>query len=329
MKTRINFITIGFIALTLLSCSTDEETLNKVNRTESITLGATYTNDVYYSLKGGVVAEVPRANWDIAFSVSTRSSSILINEGSGVELKLYPTTAGWSWSTPIDVTNYSTWAALRNSDTDWENGAFNANATGHPNYGWGAYDMTSHNIDGVALYIIKLRNGTFKKIWIERKYSSLQKYTFRYANTDGSNEVIVSDLTVSDSKANFVYYNLADNIRVDREPEASTWDILFTKWIDNSISYPVTGVLQNIDIKAIDLTVNDLNNITYTDDQFVSDINNIGSDWKTFNMNTNAFELSSNRVFIVKDKEERVYKVTFTAFAGTATGNISFNVVEL
>jgi len=299
-----------------------------ISRTESISLGASYVNDIYYSLENGVVAEVPRASWDVAFSVSTRSSSLLINEGSGVELKVYPTTTGWSWSNSIDVTDYASWSKLNNVDTTWEEGAFGQNGTGHPNYGWGVYDEGTHNITGVALYIIKLTNGTFKKLWIEKKYSSLQKYSLRFANTDGTDEVVVDNLTVSDSKANFVYYNLATNTRVDREPDAATWDLVFTKWVDNSINYVVTGVLQNVETPAIDITTDTPTNIEYTNDQFSTNINIIGSDWKSFNMGTNQWSFA-NKVFVVKDKANKVYKIQFTGFEGSATGNLTFNIEEL
>ena len=303
-------------------------TTSKIERTESVTLSAGYANDVYYSFTTGVVATTPRASWDIAFSVSTRSSSILINESAGVELKVYPNTTTWP-AGAVDITNYANWTSLRNSNTDWEEGAFNANATGHPNYGWGIYDMNTHNIDGAAVYIIKLRNGSFKKIMIEKKYSSLQKYSFRYANVDGTGEVAVSDLILSNSKANYVYYDLSTNTRLDREPDASTWDLLFTKWedINNNQPYIVTGVLQNIGVKAIDITTSTPATVTYTNDQFVSDINTIGYDWKLFNNSTYTYDVATNRVFIVKDNNNKVFKQIFTGFA-MSTGTITFTIAE-
>lgn len=301
---------------------------SKINNSESISLGAAYANDVYYSLKNGIVATVPRSSWDIAFSVSTRSSSIIINESTGIVVKAYPKTA--TWATNIsDTTGFSTWISLRNSNTDWEVGAFNANATGHPNYGWGNYNANTHNIEGVAIYIIKFANGTLKKILIDIKNSALQKYTFRYADLNGANEQVVTNMDLSNSKANFVYYSLQNNARLDREPNTTSWDLLFTKWEDISSSQPymVTGVLQNIGIKSIDLTVTDPLNISYTDSQFISDINNIGYDWKTFT--GSAYSVPSNRVFVVKALSGKTYKVTFTSFAGSSTGNLSFTVAEV
>jgi len=138
-------------------------------------------------------------------------------------------------------------------------------------------------------------------------------------------------MDLSDSKANFVYYSLQNNTRLDREPDATTWDLLFTKWEDVSSDQPymVVGALQNIGVKAIDLTVTDPATITYTDDQFSEAINTIGYDWKSFNMNTMQYEIASNRVFIGKDKDGKVFKLKFTAFAGTSTGTIAFDINEL
>lgn len=336
MKTKIFAFTIALTLLGIASCTKDDNDLTpiiktKIDRTDTISLGASYANDIYYSFKDSVVAVVPRANWDIAFSVSTRSSSILINSSAGVALKAYPTEfTTWTSSTSLDTTGYHSWDFLYNSDTTWENGAFSRNATGHPNYGWGIYDMNTHNLTGCAIYVIKLRNGDFKKIFIDKKFSASQKYTFHYANIDGSDEHAVTEMDASTSSANFVYYSLQDNaIVADREPDASTWDILFTKWIDNSITYPVTGVLQNIKTTAIDVTADDPSTITYTDDQFLDNINTIGSDWKTINMSTYQYDIPTNRYFIAKDKDGLVYRINFTAFAGSSTGNLSFHIKQL
>ncbi len=297
---------------------------------QSLSYGAAYINDIYYSLKNGVISTEPRAIWDIAFSVSTRSSSIIINESTGTTLKAFPST--WTWTSTIDTTGFHSWVSLRNSDTDWEIGAFNANASGHPNYGWGIYNSINHNIEnteGGALYIIKLADGSCKKIWIETKYSSLQKYSFRFANLDGSNEKIVSNMDISNSKANYVYYSLPNNTRLDREPDATTWDLLFTKWVDNGISYPVTGVFQNIGVKAINLTVSDPSTITYLDSDFLTNINTVGSSWKVNDPITRLYTIPSDKYYIVKDKTGRIYQIHFLTFSGSTLGDFSFNIKQL
>lgn len=336
MKTKLLIPLIIILGIGFSSCKKDDSPTNpKLNKSETITLGAAYVNDVYYSLSNGLISTVPRANWDIAFSVSTRSSSIIINEGAGVVLKMFTNT--WSWDGPIDTTGYSTWTTLHNSNLTWEDGAFNQLAAGgynHTNsalnYGWGDYDMASHNINGVTKYIIKLRDGSFKKLFIEQKNSVNQKYVFRFANMDGSSPVLVPELLATGTKANYVYYSLTDNsVVTNREPDASTWDLLFTKWIDNNINYSVTGVLQNIGVSAIALTVDNPANVTYTDSQFVTNINTIGSNWKTNDPITHLYTIPTNKTYIVKNVAGKVYQITFTGFEGSSTGVLSFNIKEL
>ncbi|RPH31442.1 MAG: hypothetical protein EHM93_13575 [Bacteroidales bacterium] len=317
--------------------------LTTIIKNQSLSYGASYADDIYYSLKNGVISTVPRATWDIAFSVYSMSSSIIINESNSITLKAFPN--AWTWASTIDTAGFSTWLSLRNSDTSWETGAFNANATGHPNYGWGIYNPVSHNIvnaEGGKLYIIKFADKSCKKVWVEIKYSSLQKYSFRFANLDGSNEHVISNLDVSTSNANFVYYSLQSNTRLDREPDTKTWDLLFTRWedLDGTTPYIVAGVLQNyiakggapgsiqdLGVKAIEITTSDPSTISYTDGQFSTNINTIGWKWKT--QSAGVFSVPTNKYYIVKDKAGRIYQIQFLTFSGGSTGNFSFNIKQL
>jgi len=319
-----------FVIIGLNSCTEDDDSSIIDVNNESITMGVDYINDIYYSLKNGVVAEVPRTNWDIAFNVNARSSSILINEGAGVELKVYPTSDGWTWSDAIDTTGYSTWDLLNNSEESWEEAAFSQNATEHPNYGWGEYNSISHDVEGVALYIIKLGNGVFKRIFIEIKNAMDQEYIIKYSDIDGENEV-TKIISFADVTSNYIYYSIENESAIDnREPDASTWDLLFTKYLDMPLNYVVTGIKQNIGVLAIDEdNVLDLAVLTYLESEFDDNITEIGHDWKDVNMETYLYEIDSDRMYFVKDQNEKVYKIVFTGFEGMSTGNITFDITPL
>ncbi len=326
MKKIGNAIFAVLILIGLNSCEKNSNSL--VTKNETITLGSGYANDIYYRLSDGLITSVPRADWDIAFSVSTREAAILTNGGSGVTLKTYPAPSGWTWITSIDTAGYYGWDALNNSDTTWTAGAFNMNATIHPNYGWGEYDMVTHNLTGVSLYIIKTLSGSVKKIWIEQKLSADQKYTFRYSDLNGSNEHIVN-IQLAGKDKNFVYYSLDTNEEIDREPAIDQWDILFTKYIDNSINYPVTGILQNIGVSALESTdVDPLSEVMPTTG-YMTNISTIGSDWKTIDMSTYQYGIDETRVFYVKDRNENIYRIRFSSFEGSSTGNVDFDVSTL
>lgn len=330
MKRNFLFIFFALVIAGLSSCSKDDDLPAFITENESITMGAGYANDVYYSLSNGVVAEVPRLNWDIAFSVEAMSSSIIINDGAGVVLKEYPTTDGWNWSDPIDTIGYSGWDILYNSDEIWEDGAFSQNASGHPNYGWGEYSSTTHNVEGVAMYIIELPNEELKRIFIEIKDATEQIYTFKYSDLNGDNEVS-EIISFADLKSNYVYYSLQnESVVVDREPDTSTWDLLFSNYADNTINYLVTGVKQNIGIVAIDQdNTTDLTLNTFLESDFNENITTIGYDWKEFDMGTYLYSVDLDRVYFVKDKDDKVYKIIYTGYEGSATGNITFDITSL
>ncbi len=294
-------------------------------KTESLSMGAGYENDIYYRLNDGLTTIVPRTNWDIGFSVSPREAAIITNGAAGVTLKAYPVTQNWTWDSAIDTAGYSSWTSLYNSDTTWTEGAFNMNATDFPNYGWGDYDMITHNVNGVALYIIQTRNGSYKKIWIEKKLSVDQTYLFRYSNLDGSGE---NDDTLSLAGKNndFVYFSLESNEVVDREPDASTWDVLFTKYIDNSINYPVTGLLQNIGVTAMSETDAGVSTDLIPSSGYLTDISTIGSDWKVIDMSTYQYSIDENKVYFVKDQNDNLFKIKFKTFEGSSSGNLSFDI---
>ncbi|MEZ5083046.1 MAG: hypothetical protein R2750_06320 [Bacteroidales bacterium] len=215
---------------------------------DSVEMGPGYANDIYYSMQDGFISSVDRKNWDLGFYTSAWSAGIIINDGNGAELYLYPNadTSGWM---SVDTTGLSTWTVLYNSVDDCEMGAFNINEKGHPDYGWGVYNTINHDVVGDSLYIIKLMNGSdamYKKLWIERKISIQNTYIFKYADLDGSNEHQETLVATPYTSKNFIYYSLQTNEVLDREPNSDSWDILFTKYntiLEEGSPYIVTGVV--------------------------------------------------------------------------------------
>jgi hypothetical protein len=326
---RIGYLIIVLVFLIILnSCTKSTDSVSLTTKSVALSMGGGYANDIYYSLNDGLMTSVPRNNWDIAFSVAPREAAILANTTSGVVLKVYPTSPGWNWSDAVDTAGLHGWAPLYNSDTTWTEGAFNMNATGHPNYGWGEYDVNTHNLTGIALYIIQTRAGSYKKIWIMNKLSAQQKYSFIYSDLDGTNEHTVN-LDLASSTKNFVYYSLDTDAEVDREPDKDKWDLLFTKYFDKSINYPVTGVLQNFDVTALESSDTDPLSTDFPATGFMTDISTIGRDWKDAPPPDYVYIIDETRVFFVKDLNSTVYRIKFKTFEGSSTGNLSFDVSVL
>ena len=99
-----------------------------------IGMGPSYQYDIYYSFDSGITAYPERNNWHLAFSTDLSSGNIRIN--SGAPVSLYEVGQSFdSWS-QIESLNQNA-VQLRNSNTDWNIGAFVSNSS----------DLSNQNFD--------------------------------------------------------------------------------------------------------------------------------------------------------------------------------------
>ena len=66
---------------------------------DSVTLGAGYSNQVFYKLSDGTKTTASNTNWDLQFFSNLRSASIRVN--SGIDVELYQAVS-------TDTTNFAT-----------------------------------------------------------------------------------------------------------------------------------------------------------------------------------------------------------------------------
>ena len=110
-----NISTFLFFSLLAVIFFSRQVTLNAQGtmKQDSIVMSAAYANEVYYSMKNGIVMIGSRNTWDIAFRTMKRSSSILTNDGAGVVLYTYPKSDTTGWNT-MDTVGLSTWKPMYN-----------------------------------------------------------------------------------------------------------------------------------------------------------------------------------------------------------------------
>ena len=294
-------------------------------QTVQISMGNNYANQIFYSMQNGEIKNISNDNWDLAFTTDQYASTIRTNDGKGVELYTYHLgdTSDWQNINVSIMNNLS--SSMYNSEISWYDGAFENNSLGHPDYGWGVYNMITHNVTGDSLYIIKTINGNWKKIWIQ-ELTTAGEYIFKFANLDGSNEITQSILKTNYTDKNFIYFSIDQNTIIDREPISSEWDITFTKYISpvQAMPYPVTGVLTNNNTEVAKATgvTDPLTYFDYSNHNFNNEINSIGYDWKSYQ---GSFVVDANRCYFIKDKNENIWRLVFNSFDGMSTGNVEFN----
>ncbi|AOW20183.1 T9SS type A sorting domain-containing protein [Urechidicola croceus] len=291
-----------------------------------LSMGSSYANQVYYKLSTETETTFSRDTWDLAFlRVSAYAFATRVNDGKGIQVfEASANTADW---TTIDVANEGTWIELHNSETDWFIGAFDM---GSATYGWGEYNVTTHHVEGAIIFVLKYADGTYRKLIID-DYSN--GYTIIYSTWNGSSWSADETVTISNTSNpdnDFNYYSLENNAEVLAEPASTDWDFVFTKYAtdyfgDGSLYYGVTGTLHHSDITIAENDESagaDVSNLEYSEE-----INTIGYDWKSYT--GSGYEVSADQVFYVKYADDTIYRMYFTAFEGSATGNLSFNFEDV
>jgi len=330
MKKIILYTTIFILSISFLSVNAQFREYSS----DTLSMDPFYALDIFYSMSEGEITSVAREGWDIAFYTSAFSAGIIINEGSGVQLFNYPIGDTSDWDN-IDTTGLQAWIPIYNNPEYWEEGAFNKNATGHPDYGWGIYNMVTHSLTGDSLYIINLPDVGYKKLWIVNKISTLNVYNIRYADLDGSNEQLVEIDIKPYTDKNFIYYSMSSDAVVDREPD-SDWDLLFTKYIDftednsgNMVEYLVTGATSNINHYANKFSPVGDDFVNWASQPFDSLKNVVGYNWKDYGGPSTGWIVEDSTAFFIMDKQGDVFKLVFTYWEGMMTGTFAFNKEQI
>ncbi len=292
---------------------------------DTIKMGAGYANDVYYHMHNGSVKTEANNNWHIGFVGGIdRSVSVIANHvAGGVKVADMGLSAAAKFGQDLTADTVGKMAnALYNDLTTWENGAFNMNQTGFPDYGWGSYDMSTHNITGDKIYLVTVGTAAYQ-IWIEQFLSAGANmgWTFHIADIDGSNKKDKTELVAPTYSGKlFMYYDIVNDAMRDREPANAAWDFMFTRYMDevSGMMYPVTGVLNNQKLNVAVVTPVDPDTTYYRDQPMDSLNNSIGYAWKTFNMNTMMYDVDSTTTYFVRSNDGGLYQFEFVYATGAS-----------
>jgi hypothetical protein len=296
-------------------------------QTEDMVETAGGVNDVYYSFNSKTKTPVSRTTWDIGLTTNPQSASIIINENGGTELYLYGNdTSKWS---SLDTAGMK-WTNIYNSETTWASGAFANQGTTHPDYGWGMYNMTTHDIVGNRIFILKNTAGEYWKVMIP-VMKAAGDFSVRIAKLSGASETTYT-FNKNDYKAKHFHMIPVSDVpmSITTNPNKEDWDILFTKYITyvnqgpNSRFQPVGGVKVNIGCE-----VAQRDGIATTSDDTASlawntDITEIGWDWKTFDFGSSSYFMEIDRTYFIRTPKGAVWKLWFTDYT-VGTANYSFN----
>lgn len=298
-------------------------------------IGASYANQAYYNFSTDDVQTLGNESWDLAFSTDFASGGIFVNESisySSTGLNLYSTNKA-DFSEKMLATDLVD--SLYNNEENWESGALNllADPTNPLDFGWGTYDGSTHIVSGTKVFAIQLRNGSWKKILIEKLAQG--EYIFKYADFDGSNEKTHSIKKSDYETGPFALFSFSTETTV---ASPGNWDLLFSRYSaqleagpGEYVQYEVAGALSGLGVEVSEVRDVDPLTVDHTlyIDSFETRLDVIGSDWKWFNLSAFSWELDYTRVYFVKLADNHLWQVFFTEFGGSSTGKIAFEKTDL
>jgi hypothetical protein len=313
--------------------------------TDSTTMGAGTANDVYYSLKNGVVKTVSNKNWHLAFSVmrsqfpgnpSTGVAVRLNSAGNNMKLVRLPATQNPANWRNIDTTGMYALPELIDSDSTWFSTAFTKGYTSADqfNFIWGTYNMSTKHVDGTNVYIMYNKaDNVYKKVFI-KQVSFDTMWSVVVSNLDNTDSNFVQIRKNAYPNKMFVYYNAVTNEVLDREPANNSWDLVWTKFTTFAVStqgsglFPLSGVLSNLGVQVAKNIGKKCDKVWLSTKtaQVNPKISLIGGDWK-LHLGGGVYAIADTFVYFVT-AANKTYKLTFKGFAGGALGKSTFNLYE-
>jgi len=331
MKKNTAFLfAILFIGLT--ACEEPDTPISPNTPSEAIAddveMGSDYDLQIFYDLgTASEVASSSRTDWDLGFESTPNGDHVILNSSRRMRAL---NTGDTDFATTYQVDGTEEWI------WDHPTGSLNLTAIGD----WQNVDGSSRN----EVYLIDLgldntgQNLGYRKLQI----TGLQNNTYdiRYANLDGTNEVVAS--IPKNSALNFTAYSMIFEAPMTFEPNRNEWDILFTNYTESlwdgtdTVSYQVTGAVTNRmnGVEVAEVTEVAFDSITIemtTGLDFSINQNTIGYDWKFFNFDAQTYDVLDDLTYIIRDTEGTLYKLRFVGWYDDQglKGNPAFEFQQL
>ena len=304
--------------------------------------GANYANQAYYRLSDDQTTILANTSWDLAFTANGfQDAGVFINESSASsftaplpELEAYAAGVEFfdDFIDPVSLED-----RRYNDEESWLYGALNTDRDPlNPfDFGWGLYNPMTNQVVGNKVWVLKLRNGAYKKFMIDSVV--LTTYHIRWADLDGSNLQTMAINKNNHMDAGFAYLSIQNNQILANPPK--DWDFFWGRHTDplddgagGIIEYMVTGVLTGPGIQVAEADDVDIIEVDYVTGNYADSLSDspkvIDHDWKYFDFST-GWNIDPDRVFFVKTRDDHVWKIIIIDFEGSSTGNMVFEKTDL
>lgn len=285
-------------------------------------VGVDYANQLWFDLgTQSVVSQNSKMDWDLAFECAPDGWQVRLNHS---RLMRAHRTGQAEITQATDTTGYgNTWKI------DLPNGRPDSMAlgdwrSGHPIF---VLDM-GFNVIGLPMGLRK----------VQVMSASASQFEFRSAAMNGTD---VQTFTVQKDPARaYVHFSFTTGGTITIAPPLGMYDMVFTQYTeqfyapDPYLSYIVTGTVNGYSGARVAQVNGNFNSVTLDDtltNPFSRDEDIIGYDWKDYSFDTGTYEVYSNQIYIVQDREGYFFKLHFIDYYNEQgqRGSPKFEVVPL
>jgi len=318
-------IAAAAVAAALAGCMKDELPVPRQPRGGAVEcvarVGTDYDRQLWFDLGTySVVATNSKMDWDLAFEcgpdgwqVRLNASRLMRAHRSSVPLDQPADSAGFGNTWTVDVPNGST-DSLAFGDWRAEQPVF-------------LVDM-GYNTEGLPMGLRKVQVTAV----------DAAGYQFAVADLSGAN---VHHYGVQkDPQRAYAHFSISSGSTAQIAPPLGTYDMVFTQYTeqfrppDPYQAYLVTGVVNGFSGARVAMVTGNFTEVSLNDTiahPFRMAQDAIGYNWKVYSFETGLYEVFSNKVYIVQDREGYFFKLHFTDYYDEQglRGSPRFEVVPL
>ena len=288
-------------------------------QTNQIELGTDYRFQTFYDLgSNSIVSNNLKTEWDLGFESGIDGYHIILNSSTYSSLAY------------VDNVSFYDTISTSNLTWNWDNPDGNLDSTAFGDYrnknGFFVYDR-GFDLNG--------NSRGYKKILIDSINEFL--YQIIYSNLDNSE---TNSFNINkDNSVEFTCFSFDLNTVENIQPPSNDWDLLFTQYTHlysdtTTPAYLVTGVVLNSEVLVAEdnsFSFEEINYSTINQLNFTYNKDAIGFDWKEYNFDAGFYTVNSNLNYIIKDRQQRYFKLRFTDFYNSNgdKGCPTFEIQEL
>jgi len=320
-------LTLSILSLLFSSCFKEDDKVVLATpggaTVAAVALGSDYENQVFFSLRNGVILTNDHAAWDLAFESSPNGYHVWINGGKGV-------LAGTNNSPDFTGTTTTEGIAWH-----WDEASWNPDSTAIGNWkqdisrtpeALSSTMRTDEAAQSNRVYLIDRGSNyaTEDRYW-KVVFQSVDgsAYRIKYGRLDNS---LPDSITLNKDPQQAYTYFTFDNggHNIVMEPNVNAWDFVFTRYrhifyyTTPPTPYFVNGALLNPDgmTAALDsITPYDQIDLGFAEQMALHDARNaIGYNWKYYDFSAQTYVVKPHFSYVVRDREGYYWKLRFLDF---------------